>query len=260
MAFDEVGSRLLRILELADLSREPGLLAFEGLSVRFGRALPGTLGRLQRRATGPEVFAASVPGEKPAVGVLGATEVLLVDSARDLQVLVTGSDGSVRPSSGAGPEVGEVLFEVGLLFSDVSELVGDGRWDAPDELSVLGAKGLEALRGSGLVSGPSLAALVIPGPGQTLGGFGEVGCGGVDVAGVPGTAHSHIGKLPATAVVEDVGDFDRGALRTMTSDGVAVTESVGANVIGAHVQLAAVGRDRDEGLGLRVDGGDPGSL
>jgi hypothetical protein len=136
MAFDEVGSRLLRILELADLSREPGLLAFEGLSVRFGRALPGTLGRLQRGGAGLEVFAASMPSEEPTVGVLGATEVLLVDSARDLQVLVTGSDGSVRPSSGAGPEVGEVLFEVGLLFSDVSELIGDVGRDHLDELLV----------------------------------------------------------------------------------------------------------------------------
>ena len=46
----------------------------------------------------------------------------------------------------------------------------------------------------------------------------------------------------------------------MSGDGVAVTEAVGADVFGAHVQLAAVGRDRDEGLGLRVDGGDPGGL
>lgn len=68
MAFDEVGSRLLRILELADLNREPGLLAFEGLSVRFGRALPGTIGRLQRRATGPAVFAVSVRARNPRWG------------------------------------------------------------------------------------------------------------------------------------------------------------------------------------------------
>ena len=136
VGLDELGSCPLRSFELARVVAEPGPLAFEKPGIGFGRLLPSTLGRLQRRATGPEVFAASVPGEKPAVGVLGATEVLLVDSARDLQVLVTSSDGSVRPSSGAGPEVGEVLFEVGVLFSDVSELIGDVGRDHLDELLV----------------------------------------------------------------------------------------------------------------------------
>ena len=115
--------------------------------------------------------------------------------------------------------------------SDVSELVGDVRRDAPDELSVLGTKLGEALGGSGLVSGPLLSALVIPGPGEALGGLVEVGCSGVDVAGVPGAAHGHIGELPATTVVEDVGDFDRRALGAMSGDGVAVGEAVGADVV-----------------------------
>jgi hypothetical protein len=49
VGLDEVGSGLSRILELADLSGEPGPRAFEKPSVRFGRALPGTLGLLERR-------------------------------------------------------------------------------------------------------------------------------------------------------------------------------------------------------------------
>jgi len=60
-----------------------------------------------------------------------------VDSPRDLEVLVTGSDGRVRPSSGAAAEVGKVLFERGLLFVDVSKLVGDARRDAREKFSVL---------------------------------------------------------------------------------------------------------------------------
>jgi hypothetical protein len=105
-----------------------------------------------------------------------------------------------------------------------------------------------------------LAALVIPGPGEALGGLREIGRGGVDVAGVPGAAHGHIGKLPATTVVEDVGDFDRRALGAMSGDGVAVGEAVGADVVEPHLQLAAVGGDSGEGLGFRVDGGYPRSL
>jgi hypothetical protein len=147
-----------------------------------------------------------------------------------------------------------------LLFSYSGELIGDVRRDHLDELLVRRTQLDQALGSSGLVSGPLLSALVIPGPGEALGGFGEIRSGRVDVAGLPGSAHGHIGELAATAVVEDVGDLDRRALGAVSSDGVAVGETVGANVIGAHVQLAAVGRDRDEGLGLRVDGGDPGSL
>jgi hypothetical protein len=102
MALDEVGSGLLRVFELADLSGKTGPLAFEKPSVRFGRALPGTLGRLQPGAIGLDVLAASMSGEDSAAGILDATEVLLVDSARDLQVLVTFSDGSNGPRPGAG--------------------------------------------------------------------------------------------------------------------------------------------------------------
>jgi hypothetical protein len=260
MGLDEVGSRLLRSFELAALGGEPGPLVFEKPSVRFGRTLPGTLGHLERCGTGLKVSAASVPTEEPMAGILGAAEVLLVDSPRDLEVLVTGSDGRVRPSSGAGAEVGKVLFERGLLFVDVSKLVGDARRDAREKFSVLGAKLHEVLGGTGLVSGPLLAALVIPGPRETLCRLREIGRGGVDVAGFPGAAHGHIGKLPATTVVEDVGDFDRRALGAMSGDGVAVGETVGADVVEPHLKLTAVGGDSGECLGLGVDGGDPRSL
>jgi hypothetical protein len=80
-----------------------------------------------------------------------------------------------------------------------------------------------------------LSALVIPGPVEALGGFGEIRSGGVDVAGVPGATHGHIGELPAAAVVEDVGDFDRRALGAMSGDGVAVGEAVGADVVEPHL-------------------------
>ena len=164
------------------------------------------------------------------------------------------------PTALAGPEVSKVCFECGLLFVDVSELVGDVRRDSRDESLVLGTKLGETLGGSGLIDGPLLSALVIPGPGEALGSLGEVRCGGVDVAGVSGAAHGHISELPATAVVEDVGDFDRRALGAMSGDGIAIGEAVGADVVEAHLQLAAVGRDRSEGLGLWVDGGDARSL
>jgi hypothetical protein len=127
MALDEVGSGSLRVFELTDLSGKTGPLAFEKPSVRFGRALPGTLGCLQRGGTGLEVIAAPVPGEESTVGILDAAEVLLVDSARELEILIASSDGRVGPPPGAGAEVGKVLFERGLLFVDVSKLVGDVR-------------------------------------------------------------------------------------------------------------------------------------
>jgi len=53
---------------LADLSREPGPLAFETPGVRFSRALPGPLGCLERGGTGLDVFAAPVPAEESVVG------------------------------------------------------------------------------------------------------------------------------------------------------------------------------------------------
>ena len=136
---DEVGSGLLRIFELADLSSEPGPLALEKPSVRFGCLLPGTFGCLQRGGAALETLTAAVPGEEPTAGILGSAEVLLVGSAGRLKVLVASPDGRVGPPSGAGPEIREVLFEGGLLLADLSELVGDERRDAPDELAVLGA-------------------------------------------------------------------------------------------------------------------------
>jgi hypothetical protein len=93
-----------------------------------------------------------------------------------------------------------------------------------------------------------------------LSGLGKVGCSGVDVAGAPGAAHGHIGKLPPAAVVEDVCHVDSRSLCAVSSDRIAVGEAVRFNVINAHVELATVGRDRGEGLGLRVDDGHPGSL
>ena len=81
---------------------------------------------------------------------------------------------------------------------------------------MLGTQFDEALGGSSLVRGPLLPSLVIPGPDETIGGLCDVRCGGVDVAGASGSAHGHVGELPAATVVEDVGDFDRRALGAMT--------------------------------------------
>jgi hypothetical protein len=260
VGLDELGSCLLHSFELARVTAEPGPLAFEKPAIGFDRVLPSGLSRLQGGSTGLDVIAASAPRQESTVWILDATEVLVVGSTRDLEVLVAGSDGCARPPSRAGPEVSQFLFEDGLLFSYSNQLIGDIRGNAPEEFSVLGTQLAETLGGSSLVSGPLLSALVFPGPGKALGGFGKIGRGGVDVAGVPGSAHGHICELAATAVVEDVGDFDRRALGAMSGDGVAVSEAVCADVVESHLQLAAVGRDSGEGLGLWVDGGDACSL
>ena len=62
MALDEFGSGSVHVFELTDLSGKTGPLAFKKPSVRFGRALLGTLGRLQGGGTGLEVIATPVPG------------------------------------------------------------------------------------------------------------------------------------------------------------------------------------------------------
>jgi hypothetical protein len=159
---DELASCLLRSFELARLANEPGLLAFEKPDIGFGCVLPGTFSRLHRGVAGREISATATASEGAPMWILGAAEDFFVGSARKLEILVACSNGCVRPSSRAGAEVGKVLFERGLLFVDVSKLVGDVRRDAPDEFSVLGTKVGAALGGSGLVGSPLLAALVIP--------------------------------------------------------------------------------------------------
>ena len=124
---DEVSSGLFPIFELADLSSEPGPLALEKPSVRFGCLLPGAFSCLQRGRAGLESFAAAVPGEEPKVGFLGTAEVRLVGSAGRLKVRATSPDGRVGPPSGAGPEIREVLFEGVSLLADLSKPVGDER-------------------------------------------------------------------------------------------------------------------------------------
>jgi hypothetical protein len=136
---DEVGSGLLGILEVAGLSSEPGSLALEKPSVRFGCLLPGTFGCPQRGGAGVEVLTPAVPGEEPTAGVLGSAEVLLVGSPGRLKVLVASPDGRVGPPSCTGAEIREVLFEGVSLVVDLSELVSDERRDAPDQLAVVGA-------------------------------------------------------------------------------------------------------------------------
>jgi hypothetical protein len=260
VGLDEVGSRLLGIFELANLSGESEPFAFERPGIEFGRVLPGMLSRSQPGGTGLEVIAVPVSGKESTVGILDAAADLFVGSARKLEILVACSNGHVRPPSGTGPEVGQVLVQDGLPLPYLGEQVGDVRRDAPHEFSMLGTKFGEALGGSSLVRGPLLPALVIPGPDETMGGLCDVRCGGVDVARASGAAHGHIGELPATTVVEDVGDLDRRSLGAMTSDGVAVGETVGADVVEPHLKLTAVGGDSGECLGLGVDGGDPRSL
>ena len=102
MGLDEVGFRLSGIFELANLSGKTGPLAFEKSTVRFGRALPGAFSRLQRGGTGRDVLAAPVPGKDSTVGILDATEVVFVGSARKLEILVARSNGCVRPPPGTG--------------------------------------------------------------------------------------------------------------------------------------------------------------
>lgn len=147
VGLDELGSYPLRLFEMARLGDEPGPLALDKPSTGFGRALPGVFSVLQGVSTDPETFVAAVSGKESTVRTLDAAEDLFVDSASNLEILVAGSNGCVHPPSCAGPEVGEVLLQDGLLFSYSNQLIGDVRRDALDEFSVLGTKLAEALRG-----------------------------------------------------------------------------------------------------------------
>ena len=118
---EEVGSGLFLIFELADLSDEPGPLALEKTSVRFGCLLPGTLGCLHRGGADFQVLTAAVPGEEPKAGILGSAMVLLVGSSGRLKGLVAIPNGRIGPPSGAGREIREVLFE------GLSLVGGEGR-------------------------------------------------------------------------------------------------------------------------------------
>jgi len=182
------------------------------------------------------------------------------DKKKGNSIYIYSSSRGGAPSAGGSP----------CFFSRVARpaLVSSGRetgaafwvWtpgtvgNAPkDEFGsgAFGGKGLEALRPAR--AGPvaiAAGARHPQGPGQNVGGFG----GGrvrlvYDVAWRSGHGSWPHRQLPATAVVEDVGDFDRGALRTMTSDGVAVTESVGRRFIAPMCSWRPSGRDADEGLG-----------
>jgi hypothetical protein len=102
---DEFGSCSSCVLELDDLSGEPGPLALEKPRVRFGCLLPGTSGCLQRGSAALETFTAAVPGEEPKAGILGTAEVSLVRSAGRLKVLVAGQT-AVTDRPGAAPRGG----------------------------------------------------------------------------------------------------------------------------------------------------------
>ena len=204
-------------------------------------------------------------GPQPEIAVLGPEHVAVVGALGVLEGLVGVADGGVGPPAGPGVQVGPVGFDLGDLVADPGELVGDVGRDQPD---AAGPVRRSARRRScwaratawarSVIHG--LAALLVPGPGEPLGGLARVGGGDIDVAGGAGPAHGHIGQFSSAAVVEDVGDVHGGALAAMGGDGVAVAEALGADVVGSHPQLLAVGGDRGQLLGVRVDGGDLGGL
>ena len=138
MGVAEAGSRLLRIFELADLSGESGPLAFDKPSGRFGRALPGRLGRSRRGGSGLDVVAASVPGEEPPAGVLYATEVLLLDSARWKRFSTVSTTGSAARSASSEPSSSQTGSVDAERHSERRCVSGSCR--AADQPSVSGIK------------------------------------------------------------------------------------------------------------------------
>ena len=175
----------------------------------------------------------SVSGPQPQIAVLGPQHVVVVGSHGVLEGLVGVADGGVGPPAGPGVQVGPVGFDLGDLVADPGELVGDvGRDQAGSAGPVRRSARRYPADGLGDVLGRRsvihcLAALLVPGPRQPLGGLARVGGGDIDVAGGAGAAHGHVGEFSSAAVVEDVGDVHGGALTAVGGDGVPVAEALG---------------------------------
>ena len=76
------------------------------------------------------------------------------------------------------------------------------------------------------VDRPPGSALLLPVGREVLDGHGRVVRGGVDLGGLPGPGHGHIGQFPSAAVGQHMPGVDCGALRTVNGRGIAEVESV----------------------------------
>jgi hypothetical protein len=152
---------------------------------------------------------------------------------------------------------------LGELVADAGDLVGYVGRDQPGQPIPFGgqvATAFSTRRGLGSVGDPFLAALLVPGPCQPLNRLAGIGGGDIDVAGGPGSAHSHIGQLAPTAVVEDVSDIHGRILTSMGGDGIPVAQTLGSDVLGSHPQPLAVRSNSGQLLRVRIHGGDLGGL
>jgi hypothetical protein len=240
------------VVKLTALGSQPLDVGTEGLP-------PKRVSLDEHGGSGLFAVPGSTPGKHPETGVAGPGRSALLVPAGGVEVVPCPSDGWVcGPSSAPGFKVGEVGVDLAGLLAESVEFVADVARDRQSELFEFGQKvGLIGGEVS-LVADPLLAALLVPGPGQARSGLELVRCSEVDVAGVAGPAHGHIGELASAAVLEEMGDVDGGALGPMGGDGVAVGQTVGAEVVAGHVEVLAVGGDGGQVLGGRVDRGDLG--
>jgi hypothetical protein len=112
---DEPGARLLCGFELPGLTGEKGLFPGEVVGLRLSELAPCVGDVVEDGGAGFQVLTAASAGEESLARILGEAKVLVVDPPGALKVLVADPDGELVPTPGAGPEVGEVLLESGLL-------------------------------------------------------------------------------------------------------------------------------------------------
>ncbi len=82
--------------------------------MRLSELAPGIVGLVEDGGAGVEVLTVAASGEDPLTGVLGAAKVLVVDAQSALEVVVSGPDGGVCPTTRSCPKVDEILLEGSL--------------------------------------------------------------------------------------------------------------------------------------------------
>ena len=95
---------------------------------------------------------------------------------------------------------------------------------------------------------------VAPGASQVLGRLLDRVGDRVDGGALPGPAHLHVGQLPASAVLVDMGPPHGGPLGAMDGDGVAVGQVGGVELVGAEALEAPVVHGGGQLAAADVDG------
>ncbi len=171
---EEVDAGLLGGFECSGVAAEPVLLHVELVVVGSDGLLPVGFGFGEVDGAGLFGLAGSVSGPQPEIGVVGPGEVVVVAALGVVEGLVGVADGGVGPAAGPGVQVGPVGFDLGDLVAEAGELVGDvgrdGRGQPVPFRDQLGGAG-RGLHGELVAVGdPLLAALLVPSPGEPLGG------------------------------------------------------------------------------------------